>query len=364
MSDTRKRLTRKQLIEHIAKIMPKNLTEIEKAAFIEVEVAKRIWFNETYLWGNTRDKIYNAAKNDAQRPKEHIKRKLICVTMSELYVYVAKQFGLDAKYQRDLADREIGGDKILEKLDTKEQEHVCPVVQLEDGRVIRVDIQGDLHNLKTHSSPDAFGTSENDPSVAELEQEEIYKIFRKIYGFKSGEFFTEDYINILNSKLYNREPIDKIQIFLEDSRIQEEFKKLGCAEARNFGKQILKQILGVSIAGTYFHNGTRAHITRCVLKNATGEKRYTICLYAEDFDKKIFYILSKKNREMVKISPEQLSYMIENSMVIPQTHKENLDFPLRKVIEGIKSYPKPSNDVNNMDMEEFFEEPEDNEEIK
>ena len=53
--------------------------------------------------------------------------------MAELYVYVAKKFGINAKYQRFCLDmkHEIGGKEVLAKIDTRTQEHVCPVVQLE-----------------------------------------------------------------------------------------------------------------------------------------------------------------------------------------------------------------------------------------
>lgn len=55
-----KRLTRKELVEHIKQIMPNDLNEIEKIAFIEKEVAKQISFDEKYLWGDneTKQKIY------------------------------------------------------------------------------------------------------------------------------------------------------------------------------------------------------------------------------------------------------------------------------------------------------------------
>lgn len=73
MRNTLKRLTRNQLIEHIKNIMPEGLTELEKAAFIETEVAKRIWFNEQYLWGGCSEKIYKFAKSEAQKPSTNPK---------------------------------------------------------------------------------------------------------------------------------------------------------------------------------------------------------------------------------------------------------------------------------------------------
>lgn len=355
MKNTRKRLTRNQLIEHIQSIMPEGLTELEKAALIEVEVAKRIWFDEQYMWGGCSEKIYKLAKSEVQKPKQEVKKKLICVTMAELYTYVAKQFGLDVKYQRYCSDKnEIGEEEILKKLDTKAQQHVCPVLQLSDGRTIRMDIQGDLHNLQTRSRPDGFGTSENDPVLAVLPQKQIDDIFKKAYGLSQDEYFTDEYITRLNSKLNGREPIDKIRILIEDSRIQEEMQNLGCVEARRFCKQILQQILGTSVFGTYFHNGTYAYTSKCFLANPDGEKRYSIYLYAQDYDQKLFYVLSKKNRQMVEVSPEDLSQMLENSMIIPHMQMDSYENVMLNLKKGMLLYPKPSTKLNTIDMEDFF----------
>ena len=359
MKNTCKRLTRNQLIEHIRNTMPEGLTELEKAAFIEVEVAKRIWFNEQYLWGGCSERLYKLAKSEAQKPKQEIKKKLICVTMAELYVHVAKQFGLDVKYQRYCSDKnEIGEEEILKRLEPKTQQHVCPVLQLSDGRTIRVDIQGDLHNLQTRSRPDGFGTSENDPSLEVLPQKQIDGIFRKAYRLEQGEYFTDEYITRLNSKLHQYEPIDKIRILMEDSRIQEEMKKLGCVEARKFCKQILQQVLGISVFGTYFHNGTYAHTSKCFLSNSDGEKKYSIYLYAQDHDQKLFYVLSKKNRQMVEILPEELSQMLENSMIIPQIRSKSNERVMLNIANGMSSYPKPPVEPKSIDMEYFFGEDE------
>ena len=157
----RPRLTRKQLVEHIKQTMPQNYNEYEKLAFIEMQVAKYISFDEKYLWGDigTKEKIYKLAKKEVHKPQEEVKRKLICVTMAELFGYVAKEFGFDIRYQkRTLGDNIKAGDKeIFKEISGQKQEHVCPIVGLSNGQYIEVDIQHDLARLQTHSKPKAFG---------------------------------------------------------------------------------------------------------------------------------------------------------------------------------------------------------------
>lgn len=159
-----RRLTRRQLVEHIRNIMPEGLSELEMAAFIEKEVANNLVFDENYLWSDneTRRKIYKLAKQEAQKPKEEVKRKIICINMTELYIYVAKKIGLDVGYQRIAfregtpVENEIGGSEILDKISEEKLEHVCPILKLKDGRKIRVDIQSDLDNLQTRSKTIGF----------------------------------------------------------------------------------------------------------------------------------------------------------------------------------------------------------------
>ncbi len=333
----RKRLTRRQLVEHIRNIMPDNLSELEMSAFIEYEIAKQIVFDEDYLWGENvkgqigkyieareqarvANKYYASVQNQTlQEDEPPIKRRLICMTMSELYVYVAKQFGLDVKYQKsNTYDHvETGNSEIIDTLNEETLDHVCPVQQLKDGRIITVDIQRDLHKLQTRSKTKGFGTKDNS-DVDKLERDEIDGIFRKVYGLNDAEDFTNVYARELLDKLNKEqiEPLQKIKRIIEDPRIQQETKNLGVWGAKQFYHKILLDILGVSVLDTFFRNGTHAYISTCSIAKEQGPKKHTIFLYVQDYDAKICYIFSKKSRKMIPITGEELKQMQAKSMII------------------------------------------------
>ena len=246
------RLTRNELVKHIKQTMPDSYNEYERLAFIEKEVAKQISFDEKYLWGDrgTKEKIYELAKKEAQKPHKEIKRKIICVNMAELFGYVAKQFGYDIKYQKRLIGKGIksGDNRIFNTISSQKQAHICTVVGLADGKYIEVDIQDDLSRLQTNSKPRSFGRNkhgtrfENGVNINLLQSDEVDKIFRKIYNLDSNERFTDEYIMVFSTMLrcQNKTPIQMLEFFMDDPKIQKVLQNTRCVEANKLYKAILK----------------------------------------------------------------------------------------------------------------------------
>ena len=315
----KQKLTRKQLVEHIKQIMPGDLNEIEKLAFIETEIAKQISFDEQYLWGDkeTKEKIYKLAKSEAQNPSKQIKRKLICVTMAEFFGYIAKEFEFEVFYQKRAPGQEnqTGDNDIFKKVSPKKQEHVCPIVKLPTGKYIEVDIQSDLYRLQTRSKPKAFGqnlfriadgiiTSTVDNSITE-------KVFKKMYGLKENERFTDEYIAVFSAMLryQNKTPIEMLEFFMNDPKIQEELQNTRCIEANKLYKKILAVCYDVSVDKQFFKDQDKAIIEECILSNGQGQKRYSFCIFAQNEEQQQFYIYSKKSRRMINLSQQEMQQM-------------------------------------------------------
>lgn len=323
-----KRLTRKALVEHIRQNMPSDYDEYEKLAFIEREVAKQIAFDEKYLWGDigTKEKIYKLAKKEAQKPRAVVNKKLICVTMAELFGYVAKQFGYDVRYQKRAPGYEIkaGDNEIFKTISTQNLEHVCLLVGLSNGKYIEVDIQDDLMRLQTGSKPKAFGgdrhgnKTSNGVSIQILDKETIERVFGKVYNLKSNERFTDEYIMVLAAKLrcQGKSPIEMLEFFMNDSKIQKELQNTRCIEANKLYKAILSVCYDVTIEKQFFKEENQAIIEECILSDNEGRKRYSFCIYAEDDEQEVFYIYSKKSRRMVNLNQEEMQQITQQVMNI------------------------------------------------
>lgn len=316
----KRRLSRNELVKHILDTMPEDYNEYEKLAFVELEVAKNIAFDEQYLWGDieTKQKIYKLAKKAAQTPRSKTDKKLICITMAELFAYVAKAVGFNTKFQKIglMQDVKKGDNEIFKNISDKIQEHVCVVVQLSNGQEIEVDIQDDLYRLQTHCRPNAFGQAIHQRGIKLLPSNLIDQTFKKVYQLKEDESFMDKYIRDLAIKLQNKTSIEAIEAFMEDARVQKQLKDVGCIEANKLFKKILGNIYGYKESRDFLGKDGKAFTDECVLSDSKGKKKYSFCIYAEDDTQKVLYVYSKKTKRMVKVTPEDIKQMKQTSMDI------------------------------------------------
>ena len=319
----KRKLTRKELVEHIRQAMPTDFNEIEKLAFIENEIAKQISFDEQYLWGDreSKEKIYKLAKSEAQKPNKEIKRKLICITMSELFGYIAKEFGFEVMYQKRApgVEDKTGDNDIFKKVSPKKQEHICPIVKLSNGKYMEVDIQSDLYRLQTHSKPKAFGLNQvaiqNGVKTSTVDNSTIEKTFKKIYKLEENERFTDEYIMVFAAMLrcQHKTPIEMLEFFMNDPKIQEALQNARCIEANKLYKKIMGVCYDESKENQFFKAKDKAIIEECILSDDNGQKRYSFCIYAENEEQRQFYVYSKRSRRMVNLTQEQVKQITQQA---------------------------------------------------
>lgn len=362
------KLTRKQLVEHIKQTMPEDYNEYEKLAFIELEVAKHISFDEKYLWGDigTKEKIYKLAKKEVQKPQEEVKRKLICVTMAELFGYVAKQFGFDVKYQRRTQSNntKAGDNEIFNEISGKKQEHVCPILGLPNGQYIEVDIQDDLARLQTHSKPKAFGAnrhgirSDNGVKIEILDKDLVDSTFRKVYQLQEKERFTDEYIMVFSAMLrcQNKTPIEMMEFFMNDPKIQKELQGARCIEANKLYKAILLVCYDIKIGKQFSKKDHMAIMDECILIDGEGPKRYSFCVYAEDDEQQKFYIYSKKSKRMVKLSQEEIQQMRGQDMKVQLRGRQSIlqDKMIRFINGQDEKTISEKEEESNISLEDIF----------
>lgn len=361
-----KRLTRKELVEHIKQVLPDDYDEFERIAFIEKEVANQIAFDEKYLWGDieAREKIYKLAKRNAQKPQPEVSKKLICVTMAELFGYVAKQFGYDVKYQKRAPVYVIktGDNEIFESISEENQDHVCPVVGLSNGRYIEVDIQEDLMRLQTGVKPKAFGgdkhgdRASNGVLIQRLDADIVERTFRKVYGMKPDEKFTDEYINSLATKLKSegKSPMEILDFFMCDPEIKNKLQNTKCIEANKLYRSILKACYGKADGKEFFDGDNRAIIEECILSDNEGRKRFSFCVFAEENQKDAFYIYSKRSKKMIKMTREEIQQMTQKVMNVQvQGRESELKDNMMLFVTGNKANAE-NQESKGISLEEIF----------
>ena len=357
------RLTRKQLVEHIKQVMPNDFDEIETLAFIENEIAKQISFDEQYLWGDreTKEKIYKLAKTEAQRPKKETKKKLICVTMAELFGYVAKEFGYEVMYQTRIPGQEdkTGENDIFRKVSPKKQEHVYPIVKLSNGTFIKVDIQSDLYRLQTRSKPKEFGfdkiQNKDGIRTSMIDNSTIERVFRKIYNLDENERFTDEYIMVFSAMLrcQRKTPIEMLEFFINDPKIQQELQSARCVEANKLYRKILSLSYDIVVLNQFYQDNNKAIIEECILSDNKGHKRYSFCIYAEKDEEKRFYVYSKKSRRMVNLSQEEIQQIKGQVMNVKfRWRPSELKNSMMSYVNGDRK--NPTHAKTNTSLEDIF----------
>ncbi len=308
-------MDRRQLLEKIRNEMPENCDEQTMAAFIMMKIAEDRGFSEHYYWGDreTRKKIYRLSINIENLELQN-KRKLICVTLSKLFDYIATEMGLDVYY--------IGGDKVPSKEIMGSPitgTHVFPVVKLKDGRYIKCDIEEDLKNIQTGCHWEHFGTAsvEQEGILSTLTSDEIENIMRNINYLGKRKEYTDDYCSRKADKDEEEErSIEEIvdDVFSDKVLIDKAHKTLSIVETYKFYAKVMnirlknhtRQNLVTPIGIEYME---RVAMMPCWIEK-DGTDRLTILAFTynneggeENFST---YIYSRTKRQMISVSLEEL----------------------------------------------------------
>ena len=152
-----------------------------------------------------------------------------------------------------------------------------------------------------------------------------------------NEKFTDEYIMVFAAMLryQNKTPIEMIEFFMNDPKIQDALKNARCVEAN----KLYKKILGVCydfLDGNQFLKGkNKAIIEECILSDNSGQKRYSFCIYAESDEQRQFYVYSKKSRRIVNLSQEQVQQITQQEKDIKlRGHSSNLKNQMIAFIKG------------------------------
>lgn len=335
-------MKRQQISQEIERKMPKQLNELEKAAYIMMSIGKDRIFSPQYYFSDkkTRNKIYRNARKKSRINLQN-KETLICVTACRLYRYVAERNGLDVYYTGDSGKITKNDLSIFE-----DGEHVTPVVKLKDGRFIKVDVEWDLENIQTGMRWMKFGTKDkNDVQLSQLSQNEIDDIMCKIGYINDKSDYTDFYLEQLAKKIKDLTTKEKLNVIFNDEKITQIAQKLkGSVEIYRFYRRIIKDFTtkeeGERKTNDY---GKNVFCFGSYLKSKSNKKKYTVCVFyrnSEDNDKKI-WMWSKKGKKMIEISLIELKHFLENKRlkIYPGKNVEEC----KELYDSTKQFPRKTN---------------------
>ena len=287
------------LTENILRRMPANLTQIEQARYIYLQLGKLFTFDEKYWLGNskTRKMIYKSARK-IHTPKDLKSNKVICVSLTNTYNSLLQRIGIEA-----------------EAVHAEDDLHVYSIFKI-DGVEYEADLQRDMKFIQAHRKTRLFGR-EPDYSTRKLISDEQMQEMDEKFGYTyEGDENLYILINRLKEKLKQFSSVgQKTEYALEQIGQFEEDSDMGFVEKMLYYEMILPDVLNekeakkIQIMDMYVENDGERKYTCCI--SANNEKNsYERFIYSE----KTGTFLPIDERDLIKLMDEGLRTVGNNKI--------------------------------------------------
>ena len=314
-------MTKKEIVEKIKQNMPKftgteDEIEVKTALYIYIELGKMKSFDEKYYFGNssTKKKIYSLAQKEEKNPDLLAsKKKLICVSLTHLYINILKEFGIEAI--ASMPDE--GG-------------HIYPIIRQKNGQKFKADLQQDLENIQTKSRLQNFEYMGNMQKTEKINsnQEEITKMLIELGYISDEKNYKDETIQKIKEKIKYMNPHEALKTILEDEELYNGNEDMESAEVDKFYVRSLKKIVPNLI-------NKKIYVFNCYRDKENQEKDYTLCCFSEESDIKI-YLFSKRDKRFLRVDANKMGELQKEGLNLGAKPKENGANKLKKYIAKLE----------------------------
>ena len=279
------------LTENILRRMPANLTQIEQARYIYLQLGKLFTFDEKYWLGNskTRKMIYKSARK-IHTPKDLKSNKVIWVSLTNTYNGLLQRMGIEA-----------------EAVHAEDDLHVYSIFKI-DGVEYEADLQRDMKFIQAHRKTRLFGR-EPDYSTRKLISDEQMQEMDEKFGYTyEGDENLYILINRLKEKLKQFSSVGKkTEYALKQIGQFEEDSDMGFVEKMLYYEMILPDVLNEKEA-------KKIQIMDMYVEN-DGERKYTCCISANN-EKNSYerFIYSEKTGTFLPIDERDLIKLMDEGL--------------------------------------------------
>lgn len=279
------------LTENVLRRMPANLTQIEQARYIYLQLGKLFTFDEKYWLGNskTRRMIYRSARK-IRTPKDLKSNKVICVSLTNTYNSLLQRIGIEA-----------------EAVHAEDDLHVYSIFKI-DGVEYEADLQRDMKFIQAHRKTRLFGR-EPDYSTRKLISDEQMQEMDEKFGYTyEGDENLYILINRLKEKLKQFSSVGKkTEYALKQIGQFEEDSDMGFVEKMLYYEMILPDVLNEKEA-------KKIQIMDMYVEN-DGERKYTCCISANN-EKNSYerFIYSEKTGTFLPIDERDLIKLMDEGL--------------------------------------------------
>lgn len=309
------------------------LSEIEKARYLYVELGKLLKFDINYISLSDRK-----SEDVYWRPVDFDRiddNKYICRQIAEIYAELLKRVGINAKRHF----RTMG--QVIDEYFDSTGRHAYTVMKLSDGRKIIADLVYDLPFIQKGLETISFGTStENRDDIDLLDPTEVYEIDKKIKYMSQIDQKTLTYV--YSDEFYRmvRKEIENPEILKEyvDSTYPEEdrndilarykldaisrffvLEKLGFREGKMFLKKLFQD---------FFTEEEKLKIRKCDLitegerPHFYGETKMMQCYALDRGNGKFDYYMYVTGNNLERMSKDKVKSLVLADSYTPLVKNE------------------------------------------
>ena len=319
-------MTKKELVEKFKNEMPEfsgteEEKEIKTALYIYIQLGKMKAFDERYYFGNSKmvRQVEREALSDSDNTdKIANKRKIICITMSNLYKAILSEFGIESETITEVTERGTIG-------------HMTNVLKLKGGKKILADCQLDMYRVQTNLSLKQFGC-ESEYSTDVIDSETLTNMLIEIGYIKSKDDYRDAKVENVGRKIEGLETTEALKVIFNAPEIYEGNKWQGEVEAYKYYYSTIKTLMPRKQA-------RRIYQFECS-KKVEGKEvpNYSFGIFAnvENLEDLQVYLYSKPRGKMLECDLETLIKLEEDGLKIGRNDVEKPKKILNKWIKKFR----------------------------
>ena len=270
-------------------------------------------FDLNYTFGNSKEKnkIYNAKLTTKELDELFEKRTIICKSLAYMIQRILEEFDIKSFVERNSYD--------------ESDKHVYNIVNLKDGRKLKIDLEEDLEFVQTASKTRHFCLLEKDEfneyQETDTLDEELKRIDKTTAEYIPWKFYFDDMLKILRLGTRGMSTEEKLRNVLDNLDVYVRDREIGYRDRIYYHNRMLQEVFTEKELN-------KVRQINCYRK-VDEEKQFVSCVVLDRKAKEgenVIYLYSEETGKYEEITLEQLAIEVKNGLVMLES------------IQGLRKY--------------------------
>lgn len=284
-----------------AKEKMQRYSDIEKIREVYIELGEMFQFDINFSFGNSKErmKIYSRGTSMENLEENMETKTVICKSLAYLFEYIMRKLGVNMTTV--VAD------------DGRRCKHVFNVLETEQNKKYKFDLQEDMRFIKARMRTRNFGVAMQEGCEDLVSRQELSKIDKKIGYISEERYYTDEYLELLKlgMNLY-KSLVQKMEFLLENL---DEYTNSDMKYPDRRWR--MEDLIGTSnMQGLMFSDEekNKINIVDCY-QETDGKREYKLCITVQEKGKIVIFIFDEKTNSFKELSLEEFAELVKNGLV-------------------------------------------------